>query len=458
MNKEPTGNGKSVGLTTFSLCCVALTVLALSGAARASIVTVVRGETAREAGARGDAGERAASPGAPGSDTVVLTFGDEKVLIHEAPLGLPGAYVAHHNVRRDNLFLVRDRRAVSQRRGYDVLYSHGGFHLAVVEKPGDLAGIRRLTLRPITGSRVVLEKAHLPKSAPDPLIEKILLELDGASYEAYLSTLSEDMGSRYLCSAEILTARDAIARHFEALGLATHVVKFSGQCWPKRCEGPQGFNVIGIKKGLVRPQKFCVVGGHYDSINEDAPCGSAPGANDNGSGAAGVMELARLFSPLDTETSVVFVAFGGEEQGLLGSKAFVRSLLRGTAPADLKAANLKSFVALDMISYFDRNYGVIVEGASRKLRQRKAVNKLVQLGLTYTDLDIEKTYNYGDSDHEPFLNRGMAGALLIETDWDTYKYYHTAQDLMVYQDIPYAMQVLRLAAAMAATESAASFR
>ena len=75
------------------------------------------------------------------------------------------------------------------------------------------------------------------------------------------------------------------------------------------------------------PKKFCVVGAHYDSMNEDAPCGSAPGANDNGSGIAGVMELARLFSTLDTNISVVFAAFSGEEVDILGSNANVNRKL-----------------------------------------------------------------------------------------------------------------------------------
>ena len=425
------------------LYCTLLMVLALSGTAGASMVTVVRGEVPSGVGSQGK------STG----DTIMLIFGDEKVLIHEHPMTLSGGVLAHENVSRNKLFLVRDRRAVSKRQGYDVLYSHKGFQLASVERPRELSGIKSLTLRPITRSMVVLEKADFKKAAPDPAVEKILDRLDPTTYKEYLSSLSEDLGSRYLCSPEVLDARDIIAQHFKELGLETHVVKFSSYCWPKRCNAPRGYNVIGIKRGLVSPQKFCLVGAHYDSMNEDAPCWNAPGANDNGSGIAGVMELARIFATVDTKMSVVFAAFSGEEEDILGSKALVKSMTSTKPIANLKAANLKSFVALDMISYYKKNYGLIVEGSNAKSSQKAAANKLMQLGATYTDLEMEKTFDYGDSDHEPFLNKGMAGALLIEADWYSYPYMHTAKDLMEYQDIPFAMDVLRLAAAMLATES-----
>jgi hypothetical protein len=430
------------------LVLAVLAVLGWSSMVSAAMVTVVRGE----------ASLAATTSGASANGAIVLTFGDEQVVIHDQPLGLSGAEVIHRNVPRDRLHLVRDRRAVSQRRGYDVLYSHRGFHLASVERPDELAGIKFLMVKPVTKSLVVLEKVALPAAAPDPLIEKVLDKLDLVAYQDNLAMLARDLKSRYLCSPEILTARDLIVRHFEALGLTTYVVEFSSYCWPKRCDAPRGYNVIGIKKGRVHPRRFCLVGAHYDSINENAPCGKAPGANDNASGVAGVMELARVFSQLDTDLSVVFVAFSGEEQDLLGSRALARSLV-GTKPiANLRAANLKSFVMLDMISYYKRTYGIIIEGASARLKQRAAVNKLAELGTTYTDLEIEETYEYGDADHEPFLDRGMAGALLIEADWDTYWYYHTARDLMVYQNMPFAMQVLRMTAAMLATETGASLR
>jgi hypothetical protein len=78
------------------------------------------------------------------------------------------------------------------------------------------------------------------------------------------------------------------------------------------------------------PGRVVVFGAHYDSINTaerradpDAP---APGANDNASGASAVLELARALGARTFESTVILVAFSGEELGLLGARAFVQFL------------------------------------------------------------------------------------------------------------------------------------
>jgi acetylornithine deacetylase/succinyl-diaminopimelate desuccinylase-like protein len=79
-------------------------------------------------------------------------------------------------------------------------------------------------------------------------------------------------------------------------------------------------NVVATIKGR-RPDRYLVVGGHYDSMRSDVndPEGDAPGANDDASGTAVVLELAEAMASHDFDANVVLVAFAGEEQGLLGS-------------------------------------------------------------------------------------------------------------------------------------------
>jgi hypothetical protein len=91
-------------------------------------------------------------------------------------------------------------------------------------------------------------------------------------------------------------------------------------------------NVIATLKGK-QPEstdRFIVIGGHYDSIpsmrgDESDPGADAPGANDDASGTAVVMELAEVFSKRDWDATLVFAAFAGEEQGLLGSTHFAEA-------------------------------------------------------------------------------------------------------------------------------------
>lgn len=87
----------------------------------------------------------------------------------------------------------------------------------------------------------------------------------------------------------------------------------------------QQFNVVGVINGTQPGAGFVVLGAHYDSINttfSDAT-GFAPGANDNGTGVAALIEIARVLSQKQYRSSIIFVAFSAEEVNRRGSIAFV---------------------------------------------------------------------------------------------------------------------------------------
>lgn len=83
-------------------------------------------------------------------------------------------------------------------------------------------------------------------------------------------------------------------------------------------------NVVAVLPGDGQPEKRIIVGGHYDSINlrDKSPEAPAPGADDDASGTAVVLELARVMSRYRFRRTIVFVAFGGEEIGLVGSSHY----------------------------------------------------------------------------------------------------------------------------------------
>ncbi len=80
-------------------------------------------------------------------------------------------------------------------------------------------------------------------------------------------------------------------------------------------------NVVATLKGSLTPERIYVVSGHLDSrvSNVTNPDGDAPGADDDASGVAVIMELARVFAKHAPESTIVFTAVDGEEQGLFGS-------------------------------------------------------------------------------------------------------------------------------------------
>jgi hypothetical protein len=95
-------------------------------------------------------------------------------------------------------------------------------------------------------------------------------------------------------------------------------------------QGYTGYNVIGIVDGTEPGAGIIVVGAHYDSISFDFTNSqaNAPGANDNASGTAALIELTRILSRTRHRQTMIFVAFGAEEIGRLGSIAFVRDYVQ----------------------------------------------------------------------------------------------------------------------------------
>ena len=95
-------------------------------------------------------------------------------------------------------------------------------------------------------------------------------------------------------------------------------------------------NVIATLRGTTDPGRIYVVGGHYDSRNSTGADGKgiAPGAVDDASGTAVAMEACRVLSLLQFPATVVFVAYDGEEQGLLGSNAHAKMLAAAGAEVD----------------------------------------------------------------------------------------------------------------------------
>jgi leucyl aminopeptidase len=105
-------------------------------------------------------------------------------------------------------------------------------------------------------------------------------------------------------------------------------------------------NVIGVLRGSRRPDRMHVIGAHYDSVNREGPTAPAPGADDNASGTAALLEIARAIrasGQRPTET-IIFAAFAAEEVGLKGSSAFVAGL-------DSWEEQVVDMICLDVIGY-----------------------------------------------------------------------------------------------------------
>jgi hypothetical protein len=182
-------------------------------------------------------------------------------------------------------------------------------------------------------------------------------------------------------------------------------------------------NVVCVKPGAVSPQKHVIVGGHYDSITSNPDY--APGADDNATGTVGVLAAARAMAPYDFEYTVVFIAFSGEEQGLLGS----------TAWADEAAANgmdVEGALITDMLGYRHAdspvNIDIIYNTASQPIRS--LIDDAIDLYVPEHEA-VDGYLPWGaSSDHVSFWNAGYRAILFFESSQAYSPYIHTSNDLI----------------------------
>lgn len=210
-------------------------------------------------------------------------------------------------------------------------------------------------------------------------------------------------------------------------------------------------NVVATLKGVSDPDRMYVVSGHYDSMcgnPGDGEC-DAPGANDDASGTAAVIEMARVMSKAKFDATIVFMAVAGEEQGLLGSRYFAEKAKEQNMDIEAMITNdiiggVKTFKDLP-----DRNtVRVFAEGVpsnetERQARLRRSVggendSPARQLGRyiketaeTYSprfhvNLIYRRDRYLRGGDHIPFLERGYAAVRFTEPHED---YTHQHQNV-----------------------------
>jgi len=163
----------------------------------------------------------------------------------------------------------------------------------------------------------------------NPVIQQMVDTVSVDSIWHYIATL-QGM-ERYTTNASAINSSNHIKNYFESLGFdSVYFHTWQSGSIP---------NVIAVKYGKLYPDETYLVGGHYDVYTN-----GAPGADDNGSGSAAIMEIARVMSPLSYQRTLKYVLFSGEELGLLGSAAYA-------SQAANSGENILGMINVDMIAY-----------------------------------------------------------------------------------------------------------
>lgn len=189
-------------------------------------------------------------------------------------------------------------------------------------------------------------------------------------------------------------------------------------------------SVIAEKKGSSEPAKVMMVMGHIDSVGK-----TFAGADDNASGTAVLLEMARVLKDHNNKKTIRFFVTNGEELGLLGATHYAKVL-----SAENKIKDLALVINMDMVGY---NSDGIVELETDP--EHEALAKwFADLASKYTKLKTKITLGAWGSDHVPFLKKGAPTLLTIE-HWDTKTpCYHMECDKPDTLNYEYAAEIAKL--------------
>ena len=284
---------------------------------------------------------------------------------------------------------------------------------------------------PLAENQVVFD-VHAPSAARSvvPFVDELVNQASRESFEADVKQLVS-FGTRHSNSDGYIKATTFARDKLDAMNYQSRLQTVAVNNKPTQ-------NVIADKPGHGgETHEVVIVTAHLDSINlQGGPSAPAPGADDNGSGSAGVLEIARVFQDHQGIHDLRLILFGGEEEGLFGSKHYVATL--DTA----EKARIRAVVNMDMIGSLNSpTRSVLVEGAPLS---QTIIDSLSEAASTYTGLTVETSLNPFASDHVPFINADIPAVLTIEGADSANGNIHSATDTLEKLDYDFGLEIIRM--------------
>ena len=391
-------------------------------------------------------------PLAPG--TSWLQFGSETLFYNDAaPVERSGAPAgrgarpdsSEHDVSRAQLHVVVQNGRTFQQEHPEVPVIHDrGRFLLVNLDPGKARELMMgaetcYGVTPVEEDQTVFDVrgASEARSAV-PFVEDLVNKVTRDRFEADIQKLVS-FRTRHSNSDGYVKATTFARDKLDAMNYQTRLQTLTVDDKPTH-------NVIADKPGHgSEAREVVIVTAHLDSINlQGGPSAPAPGADDNGSGSAGVLEIARVFQNHRGIHDLRLILFGGEEEGLFGSKHYVATL----DAAD--KARIRCVVNMDMIAALNSpTRSVLLEGAPLS---QSTIDGLSEAASTYTDLAVEVSLNPFASDHVPFIKADIPAVLTIEGADNTNGSIHSDKDTLEKLDYGFGLEILRMNVAFIASE------
>jgi Zn-dependent M28 family amino/carboxypeptidase len=256
-----------------------------------------------------------------------------------------------------------------------------------------------------------------------------------ARLRAHVEMLASTIGERNVFLPDRLAAaRDYIETTWQAQGYEVGVQEYE-------THGVTCANLEVSRLGASRPGEILLVGAHYDSVRD------CPGGNDNGSGVAALLEIARHFAALAPALTVRFVAFVNEEPPFFMTRRQGSAVYAKAARA--RGDDIRLMVSLETMGYYSdapksQRYPPLFRyfypdrgnflGLVSDLRSRRVMRQVAKVFRERSDFPLEHTATLrwipgiAWSDHLPFWRQGYRALMATDTAFYRYRYYHTAQD------------------------------
>ncbi|MCB8933196.1 MAG: M20/M25/M40 family metallo-hydrolase [Fimbriimonadaceae bacterium] len=284
-------------------------------------------------------------------------------------------------------------------------------------------------------------------------IQTMVRDVDPARLRATVEKLSS-FHTRNTTSPTLKESVDWLADEYRKIpGLQVEVMPYAAEKSRRVPEEIQAYQVVAVLPG--KTDRRILVGGHMDSLNlqEDAKTGRAPGANDDGSGTALALELARVMAGRPWNQTLVFVAFSGEEQGLLGSKALAERAkaegwkLEAVFSTDIagSSSNLNGQSDKEHVRVFSDD----PDPAGENPQQSRELARFIEWATRGkipgfgAHLVLRRDRFGRGGDHTSFSSLGFSAVRFTEV-FEEFTRQHGPEDKIEYMDFEYLANVTRL--------------
>jgi len=337
-----------------------------------------------------------------------LVLADKPTADHLVSVGLKTTFLAK-DIDRQQLAL-ENSRDLSKSANLPVLYQEDGVVLYRVGGQAELAQPDGSFLVPLPAEPVPII-FRLPLVANEAAFRDIqtlrdlMNQISQDSLTSYLNRLQAFPG-RVAGTSGNLAARDWIRSKLQSFGYSAEIESFEAEVYGYwvTC-----YNVVASKTGTVFPSRKIVIGAHFDAVP------GSPGADDNGTGTAAVLEMARVLADEPAEMTFVFALFDSEEQGLNGSWAYAGN-------AYYSGDSIVCMVNMDMIG----SVGNTNEAEIKYGEQTAYARLWINLADTLTGLQGFMGGQASNSDHYPFTYYGYDVVYAQEAVMSPY--YHQPTD------------------------------